>query len=207
MAHSIPKASWSRADAKRLTAAAGAFTLELATRDPRVEAFYQAWYQAQDRILQALVRRGIDASSIRRALADGQQRLVGVTQQCVRNDVKLPEAWCGSVAVWLTDLFKARTHNRFHPNDQRMFSVPVRHLADVQGKMPAFDAQDIQVRVQWVYRHHFKVPEPDSVHELARQSRCGRSVVQNGLKQGWALLDLAARGAVLTPPEKVGPPS
>jgi len=206
MAHSIPKASWSRADAKRLTAAAGAFTVELAVEDPRVEAFYQAWYQAQDRILQMLVRRGIDDASIRRALTDGQRRLVGVTQQCVRNDVKLPEPWCGSAALWLTDLFKTRTHNRFHPKDQRMFSVPVRHLADVQGNMQHFDAQDIQLRVRWVYRHYFK-PEPENIHELARQSQCSRQVVQFGLKSGWALLDLAARGAVLTPPEKVGPPS
>jgi len=208
MAHSRPAALWTRADARRCTAAAGAFTVALAVEDQDVEVYYQQWYAAHV-ALQGTVPRlvPIDAqSSVRAAIADFHRGTLETTRHFVRTVLGIPEAWVGPVAGWLTDLFRVRTYNRRHPGDRRMFGIPIEHQMPEQGKMPAHDAADITRNAQWVYRARFKRP-PDSKHELARVAGCGRSVVQNGLKQGWALIDLAARRGVLIVPEKVGPPS
>jgi hypothetical protein len=214
MAHSTPDALWSRADAKRATAAAGAFTVECAVLDPRVEGHYHVWRDAHVQAIADLRARVDQEDAPTRAEAQAvadqfHQERFALLQAFVRAELlaRLPPTWAGSVTGWLTDLFRVRSYNHRHPNAPRLFfGIPIAHLTGEQGKMPARDAEDIARNARWVCQHYV-LEARVSKHALAKRHGCTRSAVQNGLKQGWALLDLAARGAVLVPPEKKSPPS
>jgi hypothetical protein len=87
--------------------------------------------------------------------------------------------------------------------DGREFAIPVQLFVDMPlGKKPPNDGHNIERNVQWFYRAKVKHP-PDSISALADEyalvsgrSTDARSVVQNGVQQAHALLDIVGRNGL-----------
>src|SRR5262245_52692671 len=215
MAHSRPTKIANRGDATRITHAAGAFIIELAT-DRRVQELNRQWRAMRTRggqMLDVMLSRGkqSDVPQIEAWMNQVNARELEETQRFVRTELRLPDAWVAWISDSLLHLQYLALYNSEHPDDQQKFSVPVFLTPDTpQGKMPQKDAQDIVRNVRWFYRVHVQQP-PEAVHDLARDYQSWanrtndcRSVVQNGIKQAKVLLDLVAARAVRMPPERLG---
>jgi hypothetical protein len=133
-------------------------------------------------------------------------------QRFVRTELKLKPDWIEWVADCLIEAFQISVFNAQHPDTPKEFGIPV-YLAKgtPQGRVPRQDGLDIERNVRWFYLAHV-FSKPASIHDLARDYQAslpaergesdGRSVVQNGIKQAEALLDLVAARAVRLPKAK-----
>jgi hypothetical protein len=210
MAHSRLKGIANLGDAWRITTIGGAVIIELSL-DPRVQAFYwewRRWREDQNRQVHAAIDAGTidDAKLTARIAAFNAAELEGA-QRLVREGLQLQAyPW---MAPSLLQLFQIGVHNEAHPEDPRMFSLPVLPFPGPppKGRRARAKDEDLKRNVRWWYRIQVK---GDTVSAVAteyaswanRDNDC-RSVVQNGLNQVQAALTLITQRAVRL---KVGTP-
>jgi hypothetical protein len=188
MAHSKPTDITNKGDALRLTAAAGAFIIHVVT-DQRAERQYPNWLEARKKLDALLARWPNRREEI---LASYKPVELAEHQRFVRDGLGLT-AWAHWVGPALMNAWECR-------RDDREFGIPVVVDKNLEpGKKPRAGADDIMRNVEWFYRNEVKNPS-DSVSELEREyARAAnritdaRSVVQNGIKQARALLDIIGR--------------
>ncbi len=217
MAHSRPSEIMNRGDALRASRAAGSFIVELMS-DRRVQAYQHAWSlawatakQKLDQFRERAKTPGahVNWAAIHAAIDALPEGIRAGTQQFVREELKVKPNWVPLVADCLIQAFQISVYNAQHPDAPKQFGVPVYLAPDLpQGRLPRQEGLDIDRNVRWFYLTHIAV-KPESVISLARdyqssaaRTNDSRSVVQNGIKQAEALLDLCAAQAVRLPKPK-----
>jgi hypothetical protein len=219
MAHSHPRGIGNRGDALRITRAAGSFIIELSL-DGRVKAHYVVWRAAwaadQQRLSAALARPTRLTEAEFRAQIDTFTAAIHTElQRFIRDELALKPAWIAWVSDALRELFQLGVYNEQHPDTPKQFGIPVYLVPGTPaGRLPRQQGLDIDRNIRWFYQHKVQI-KPAPIHDLARDyaSYVGRkdddgraddcrSVVQNGIKQAEALLDLIAARAVRLPPTK-----
>lgn len=195
MANSTPTDIENKGDAWRLTAAMGAFIVALVT-DPRAEYQYPGWLETRRRLTAMLERLPQERQLT--ALELYRPEELKAHERFVREQLGLAD-W----ANWVGPALMAAWECRMEGRD---FSIPVSILVDTPvGKKPRADGQAIARNVQWFYRVKVKNP-PDSISMVADEyatmsgrTTDARSVVQNGIQQAHALLDIVGRGRLVLP--------
>jgi hypothetical protein len=216
VAHSRPSTITNRGDAERITHAAGRFIVELMA-DRRVQAhqylWVAAWAKGKAALDQLLERArmpgaGISAESITASIDAFQANVRAEVQRFVRTELQLKDAWIEWVADCLIEAFQISVYNAQHPDAPKQFGIPV-YLAPgtPHGVAPRQEGLDIERNVRWFYVSEVFIPRV-SITGLARDYQTSvspprendcRSVVQNGIKQAEALLDLVATKSVRLP--------
>lgn len=171
---------------------------QLLAADLRIEEYYRAWVEAQERYRRhgppAWAQTTADLARVIAAMRDADiEQLAGVLRA-----MGVPWRWCAEALVLA--YFPTMRYNETHPDDPQVLRVSAGIRGLPTGQAPPHGGDAIAENVRWWYRHKIKHPT-DSSHALAREYATrekrhtdAHSVIQTGIVRAELLLN-----GVITP--------